>query len=32
VLHLLGADRIEPARLTPGAEIEDGKVLYPVAD
>ena len=32
VLHLLGADRIEPARLTPGAEIEDGKVLYPAAD
>ena len=32
VLHLLGADRIDPARLTPGAEIEDGKVLYPVAD
>ena len=32
VLHLLGADRIDPARLTPGAEIEDGKVLYPAAD
>jgi uncharacterized protein (DUF488 family) len=31
VFHLMGGDRIEPARLTPGAEIADGKVVYPAA-
>lgn len=30
VIHLMGADRLEEARLTPGAEIADGKVVYPV--
>jgi uncharacterized protein (DUF488 family) len=29
VLHLMGGDRAEPARLTPGAEIADAKVVYP---
>ncbi len=29
VLHLMGGERVEPARLTPGARSEDGKVLYP---
>ncbi len=29
VLHLMGGGRVEPARLTPGARPEDGKVLYP---
>ena len=29
VLHLMGSDRIEPARLTPGAQVSDGKVTYP---
>ncbi|GAA3903753.1 DUF488 domain-containing protein [Sphingomonas limnosediminicola] len=29
VLHLMGDDRVQPARLTPGAEPRDGKVLYP---
>lgn len=29
VLHLMGGDRLEPARLTPGAEVTDGKILYP---
>lgn len=29
VLHLMGGDRLEPAHLTPGAEVTDGKVLYP---
>jgi uncharacterized protein (DUF488 family) len=29
VLHLMGGERVEPARLTPGARPEDGKVLYP---
>jgi len=29
VLHLMGEDRIEPAKLTPGARVEDGKVTYP---
>jgi uncharacterized protein (DUF488 family) len=29
VCHLMGSDRIEPARLTSAAEVEDGKILYP---
>lgn len=29
VLHLMGEGRVEPARLTPGAELTDGKVTYP---
>jgi len=30
VLHILGEGRVEPARLTPGADIQpDGTVLYP---
>ena len=32
VCHLMGEDRIEPARLTPGAQVApDGKVTYPPA-
>lgn len=30
VLHLMGSDRIEPARLTSAAKVEDGKISYPV--
>ncbi|HET7316092.1 MAG TPA: DUF488 domain-containing protein [Sphingomicrobium sp.] len=29
VMHLMGGGRVTPARLTPGAEIRDGKVIYP---
>jgi uncharacterized protein (DUF488 family) len=29
VFHLMGQDRIEPARLTPGAKVTGGSVLYP---
>ena len=29
VFHLMGDNRVEPARLTPGARIEDGAVIYP---
>lgn len=29
VLHLMGGGRIEPARLTPGAKPESGRVVYP---
>lgn len=29
VFHLMGNDRLEPARLTAGAEIRDGEVTYP---
>ena len=29
VLHLMGPDRIEPAHLTPSAQVVDGKLLYP---
>ncbi|HEY6940505.1 DUF488 domain-containing protein [Dokdonella sp.] len=33
VVHILGAGRVEPARLTPGAEIRtDGAVVYPASD
>lgn len=30
VFHLMGEDRVNLARLTPGAEIRDRKVVYPV--
>jgi len=31
VFHLMGSDRIEPARLTRGARVqEDGRVTYPL--
>jgi uncharacterized protein (DUF488 family) len=29
VRHLMDHDHVEPARLTPGAKPEDGKILYP---
>jgi uncharacterized protein (DUF488 family) len=29
VLHLMGNDRVEPARLTPAAKVRDGKIVYP---
>jgi len=29
VLHLMAAGRAEPAKLTPGAKMKDGKILYP---
>lgn len=29
VLHLMGGGRVEPARLTPGAKVEDGRIVYP---
>jgi uncharacterized protein (DUF488 family) len=30
VIHLMGSDRMEPARLTPGAVVrDDGKLVYP---
>lgn len=29
VLHLMGNERIEPARLTPGAKAEGRKIVYP---
>jgi uncharacterized protein (DUF488 family) len=29
VFHLMGSDRVEPAHLTPGAQIEDDKLIYP---
>ena len=29
VLHLMGSDRLDPARLTPGAKVDAGKVTYP---
>ena len=29
VLHLMGEKRVEPAKLTPGAVVADGKVVYP---
>jgi uncharacterized protein (DUF488 family) len=30
VRHLMAAGRVEPARLTPGAQPEDGKIHYPL--
>jgi uncharacterized protein (DUF488 family) len=32
VLHLMGNGRVEAARLTPGAKVENGKVTYPAPD
>jgi uncharacterized protein (DUF488 family) len=29
VFHLMGSGRVEPARLTPGAEVQDGRIVYP---
>ena len=29
VFHLMGENRIEPARMTPSARIDDGKLIYP---
>lgn len=29
VLHLMGADRVEPATLTPSARFEGGRITYP---
>jgi uncharacterized protein (DUF488 family) len=29
VRHLMAAGRVEPAKLTPGAQPDDGKILYP---
>lgn len=31
VLHLMGGGRVEPARLTPGANLEGGRIIYPAA-
>ena len=31
VLHLMGSERVEPARLTPAARIEDGGIVYPAS-
>jgi uncharacterized protein (DUF488 family) len=30
VFHLMGSNKVEPARLTPGARIEQGRIIYPV--
>ena len=32
VLHLMGTDRVDPAKLTPGATVVDDKVFYPSKD
>jgi len=32
VLHLMGKDRVEPARMTPAAEERDGRLVYPAPD
>jgi uncharacterized protein (DUF488 family) len=33
VMHIMGYDKIEPAKLTPGAQaLPDGTVVYPAAD
>ncbi len=32
VLHLRGSGRVEPARFTPGAEVQDGRIVYPPAE
>ena len=29
VLHLMGGDRVEPARMTPAAKERDGRLVYP---
>jgi uncharacterized protein (DUF488 family) len=31
VFHLMGAERVEPAKLTPAAEILDRKIVYPAS-
>ena len=31
VLHLMGEKRVEPAKLTAGAQVRDGRVFYPAA-
>jgi uncharacterized protein (DUF488 family) len=31
VFHLMGENRVEPARLTPGARVEQDRILYPAA-
>ena len=31
VFHLMGAERVEPAKLTPAARLLDGKIVYPPA-
>ena len=30
VLHVMGRERLEPARLTSAAKVEDGKITYPL--
>jgi uncharacterized protein (DUF488 family) len=32
VLHLMGKDRVEPARMTPAAKERDGRLVYPAVD
>lgn len=32
VLHLMWPDRVEPAKLTPGARLEPGRLSYPAPD
>ncbi|HKD23003.1 MAG TPA: DUF488 domain-containing protein [Rhizomicrobium sp.] len=32
VFHLMGPNRVEPARLTPGARVQAGAVVYPASD
>jgi uncharacterized protein (DUF488 family) len=32
VLHLLGGGRIEPARMTPAAREQDGRLVYPAPE
>ena len=33
VMHIMGRDKIDPAKLTPGAQVlPDGTVVYPAAD
>ena len=29
VFHLMGSDRVEPARLTSAARVQDGRIVYP---
>jgi uncharacterized protein (DUF488 family) len=31
VFHLMGAERVEPAKLTPAARLLDGKIVYPAS-
>ena len=32
VLHLMGSNRIDPARITPAAEERDGRLVYPAPE